>query len=134
MPDVRIPFVGIGSDKVRAMPVVVVDQEGNVLAGPQNYRLFTKGVSSPISGVRGGSYVWQVESTGVWPAGTTATLMQLGMDGETWRPVRNQANTADVALTANGFVPIAAGQGSSFRVDVSGTMPANFYSQIAGIS
>lgn len=85
-----------------------------------------------VSGVRGGDYIWRV--SGVF-GGATVTLQSLDLDGVTWVPVRNQANTADVALTAAGSVGVGIGQGATVRAAItaaSGTTSLN--SSLAGLS
>ena len=127
------PIIGVNPDAMRATPTISVDENGDYGGGPKAYALATAGVLAPTSGsVRGGDYIWACEAT-AWN-GATATLQTLGQDGTTWRNMRNAANTADVTMTATGTVGIGAGQGSSFRVMLTGGAPANFYSNLAGLS
>lgn len=84
-----------------------------------------------VGSILGGDYVWRAESSN-WN-GATATLQFLGLDGSTWFPVRNAANTADVTLTANGQVGVGVGQGSTLRVAITGGPPTAMNSSLAGL-
>jgi hypothetical protein len=84
------------------------------------------------SAVRGGDYIWSVEGTF---GGATVTLQRLGLDGTTWVNVRNQANTADLTLTAAGAVGVGIGQGASVRAQITAaTGTTSLNSSLAGLS
>jgi hypothetical protein len=100
---------------------------------PQSYTLLTNASSTGqgVSNVRGGDYVWRVSGTF---GGATVTLQTLDLDGTTWVPVRNQANTADVTLTTAGSVGVGIGQGSTVRVAITGGTGVSLNSTLAGLS
>lgn len=136
MPD-QLPTVGGDSGPREVLPVIAVDTAGNVtgFGAKAQYQLLTAqsavGNGPQAGPINGGDYLWRVTAT-AW-GGATATLQFLDLDGSTWSPVRNAANTADVALTANGTVAIGLSQGTIVRVAVTGTAPTNMNSQIAGL-
>lgn len=84
-----------------------------------------------VGPVSGGDYVWRAESSNF--NGATATLQFLGLDGTTWYPVRNAANSADVSLTATGSVPVGVSQGSFLRVAITGGTPTAMNSALGGL-
>ena len=99
---------------------------------PQAYTLLrnASATGNPVTGIRGGSYIWRVE--GNFGSGT-ATLQVLGLDGTTWRAVRNTGNTADVTLSANGEQGALIGQGATVRVVISGATGASLSSVLSGV-
>ena len=90
-----------------------------------------QGATGPVGPVAGGDYIWRAEASN-WN-GATATLQFLGLDGSTWFPVRNAANSADIALTANGSVAIGVAQGSILRVNITAANPTAFNSALGGL-
>lgn len=100
---------------------------------PQNYPLLrnASATGSPVSGIRGGDYIWRVSGTF---GGGTATLQALDLDGTTWVNVRNQGNTADLTMTAAGSVGVGIGQGATVRVLITGATGASLNSSLAGLS
>jgi len=100
---------------------------------PQAYTLLrnASATGSPVTGVRGGDYIWRVSGTF---GGGTATLQTLDLDGTTWVNVRNTANTADVTATAASSVGVGIGQGATVRVLISGATGASLNSSLAGLS
>ncbi|MBO9099431.1 MULTISPECIES: hypothetical protein [unclassified Rhizobium] len=89
------------------------------------------GAGPAVGPVAGGDYIWRTEAT-TW-TGVTATLQFLGLDGATWYPVRNAANSADITATANSSVAIGIAQGSVLRVNVTGTAPVGMNSALGGL-
>lgn len=59
--------------------------------------------TTPVTGVQGGSYIWDVQFTG-----TSVTLQALGSDGSTWRDVATR--------TTSGTTGVVIGQGASVRL------------------
>ena len=104
-------------------------------SAPEAYTLLTAATAtgSAVSNVRGGDYLWRVEGTF---AGLTATLQFLGLDGTTWKNVRNAAGTADVTATTESQIGVGIGQGATLRVLLSGTASGtpNLNSSLAGLA
>lgn len=100
---------------------------------PQAYTLLSaaSATGSPVSGIRGGDYIWRVSGTF---GGATATLQTLDLDGTTWVNVRNSANTADVTATTATSVGVGIGQGATVRVLISGGTGVSLNSSLAGLS
>jgi hypothetical protein len=100
---------------------------------PQAYRLLTNAsaTGSPVTGIRGGDYIWRVSGTF---GGGTATLQTLDLDGTTYVNVRNSANTADVTATAATSIGVGIGQGATVRVLITGATGASLNSTLAGLS
>jgi len=100
---------------------------------PQAYTLLrnASATGTPVTGIRGGDYIWRVSGTF---GGGTATLQTLDLDGTTWVNVRNAANTADVTATAASSVGVGIGQGATVRVLISGATGASLNSSLAGLS
>lgn len=100
---------------------------------PQAYTLLSNASATgrPVTGIRGGDYIWRVSGTF---GGGTATLQTLDLDGTTWINVRNQANTADLTMTAAGSVGVGIGQGATVRVQITGATGASLNSSLAGLS
>lgn len=113
--------------------VANADGSTSSLSAKRQYTLLTNATATgdQTGPVDGGDYVWRAEASN-WN-GATATLQFLGLDGSTWFPVRNAANTADVTLTANGQVGVGVGQGSYLRVAISGAVPTGVNSNLAGL-
>lgn len=103
-------------------------------SSPQTYTLLSNATTTgpAVSGIRGGDYVWRIEGT--FSSNVTATLQSLGLDGVTWKNVRNSANSADVSATAETQVGIGVGQGATMRVLITGTQTTPLNSTIAGLS
>lgn len=103
------------------------------LANPSAYTLLTAASATgpAVSGIRGGDYIWQIEGTF---GGGTATLQRLGLDGSTWKNVRNAANTADVTATADSSIGVGVGQGATMRVLIAGATGASLNSSLAGLA
>lgn len=132
MPD--LPYVGSTPQNQKpATPAMLVDGSGNYIepGAKRAYTLASAGTLSNAVNVSGGRYFWAAESTN-WN-GATVTLQRLGQDGTTWRAVRNAADTADVALTANGSVDLLVGQGATLRVVVTGGPSTALYANLAGV-
>jgi len=100
---------------------------------PQAYTLLrnASATGSPVTGVRGGDYIWRVSGTF---GGGAATLQTLDLDGTTWVNVRNAANTADVTATAASSIGVGIGQGATVRVLITGATGASLNSSLAGLS
>lgn len=100
---------------------------------PQAYTLLSaaSATGSPVSGIRGGDYIWRVSGTF---GGGTATLQTLDLDGTTWVNVRNSANTADVTATSASSIGVGIGQGATVRVLITGATGASLNSSLAGLS
>jgi hypothetical protein len=100
---------------------------------PQAYTLLknASATGSPVSGIRGGDYIWRVSGTF---GGGTATLQTLDLDGTTYVNVRNAANTADVTATAATSIGVGIGQGATVRVLITGATGASLNSTLAGLS
>lgn len=113
----------------------VVGRDGGDASGKRRYTLLTNqaaiGNGPQAANIAGGDYIWRVEAT-TWN-GATATLQFLGLDGTTWYPVRNAANTADVALTASGSVAVGLSEGSTVRVAVTAAAPTGMNSALGGL-
>lgn len=101
---------------------------------PTSYTLLAAATATgpKVSGIRGGDYVWRIE--GAFSSGVTATLQFLGLDGATWKNVRNGANTADVVATGETQIPLGIGQGAAMRVLITGTQTAPLNSTLSGLS
>lgn len=125
-------------------PVSTIDPTTGLPIGaptPQAYTLLkaattntgaTSTAANPfVTGVRGGDYIWRVSGTF---GGATVMLQVRELDGTTWVPVRNQANTADVSLTAAGSIGVGIGQGAEVRAFVAGGTGASLNSSLAGLS
>lgn len=88
--------------------VQLVDGNGNATS-PQPYTLANNATiaatsgTMPVTGVQGGSYIWDVQFTG-----TSVTLQALGSDGSTWRDVATR--------TSSGTTGVVIGQGASVRL------------------
>lgn len=102
-------------------------------SAPQSYTLLSNAsaTGNPVSGIRGGDYIWRVSGTF---GGGTATLQTLDLDGTTWVNVRNSANTADVTATTATSIGVGIGQGATVRVAISGATNASLNSSLAGLS
>jgi hypothetical protein len=116
--------------------VTQIDAATGLAAGaptPQAYTLLknASATGSPVSGIRGGDYIWRV--SGTFGSGT-ATLQTLDLDGTTWVNVRNSANTADVTATTATSVGVGIGQGATVRVLITGATGASLNSSLAGLS
>jgi hypothetical protein len=116
--------------------VVVMGADGKPAGGsPSSYTLLTaaSATGQPVSGIRGGDYVWQIEGT--W-GGATATLERRALDGVNWKTVRNQANTADASATADTQMGLGIGQGAEMRVRIAGATAGttNLNSVLSGLS
>jgi hypothetical protein len=114
----------------------LADELGNAASPggqPKAYTLLTAAstTGSPVSGIRGGDYIWRVSGTF---GGGTATLQTLDLDGTTWVNVRNAANTADVTATSATSVGVGIGQGATVRVLITGANGASLNSSLAGLS
>lgn len=111
------------------MPLVAVDG-----GSQQSYTLLKAATATgpAVAGVRGGDYIWRIEGT--FSSGVTATLQYLGLDGTTWKNVRNAANTADVSATGEAQVGLGVGQGATLRVLIAGTQTTPLNSTLAGLS
>jgi hypothetical protein len=121
---------------VNLMETVMIDATTGAAVNLNDKRQYTLLTAATATGqqvgpISGGDYVWRVESTNF--NGATATLQFLGLDGTTWYPVRNAANTADVALTATGSVAVGVSQGSFLRVNITGGSPAAMNSSLGGL-
>lgn len=116
-----------------AQVVIAVGADGGSVSDKKLYTLLAGATvtGSQVGPISGGDYIWRAESAN-WN-GATATLQYLGLDGATWYPVRNAANTADVTLTATGSVAIGVAQGSVLRVAISGGTPAPMNSVLGGL-
>lgn len=120
----------------RSFASISVDPNTGLAVYPttkKQYTLLTNATAtgSQVGPIDGGDYVWRAEASN-WN-GATATLQFLGLDGTTWYPVRNAANTADVTLTANGQVAIGIAQGSFLRVAISVAVPTGVNSNVGGL-
>ncbi|APX66283.1 hypothetical protein AV944_11085 [Sphingomonas sp. LK11] len=86
----------------------LVDGNGNATSN-QTYTLASNATitattgTTPVTGVQGGSYIWDVQFTG-----TSVTLQALGSDGVTWRDVATR--------TSSGTTGVVIGQGASVRL------------------
>lgn len=107
----------------------VVPGVGVLKAG---YTLLTAAAASgeAVGPIVGGDYIWRCEGNF---GGGTATLKFLGLDGVTWYPVRNAANSADLTMTATGQVGLGVSQGTYLRVDISGQTGASLHSALGGL-
>lgn len=116
-----------------AQVVIAVGADGGSVSDKKQYTLLTNATAtgSQVGPISGGDYIWRAEAVN-WN-GATATLQFLGLDGTTWYPVRNNANTADVTLTANGSVSIGVAQGAILRVAISGGPPSGANSALGGL-
>lgn len=122
--------------KVNLVKMIGIDPTTGSAVSPTTKKAYTLLTSATATGsqvgpVDGGDYVWRAESSNF--NGSTATLQFLGLDGTTWYPVRNAANTADVTLTATGSVAVGVAQGSFLRVAISGGTPAAMNSVLGGL-
>lgn len=101
---------------------------------PQVYTLLRAAsvTGAAVASIRGGDYIWRIEGT--FSSGVTATLQYLGLDGTTWKNVRNAANTADVSATGEAQVPLGIGHGATMRVLIAGTQTTPLNSSLAGLS
>lgn len=125
-------YQGSGGQPLDAMGVVTFNPDGTPSGSKGQYTLLSGATATgqQVGPISGGDYIWRVEGTF---GGATATLQFLGLDGTTWNPVRNAANTADVSLTANGSVAVGIAQGSFVRVALTGGTPTGMNSAIGGI-
>lgn len=128
-----MPVDALGQGYTAVSPI---DPTTGLLIGapaPQAYTLLrnASATGSPVTGVRGGDYIWRVSGTF---GGGTATLQTLDLDGTTWVNVRNTANTADVTATAATSQGVGIGQGATVRVLISGASGASLNSSLAGLS
>lgn len=88
---------------------MAMDASGNPASG-QTYQLASNQTiaatsgTSPVSGIQGGSYLWDVQI----PANSSITLQALGSDGVTWRDVSTR--------TTSGTTPVVIGQNASVRL------------------
>ncbi|MBO9108714.1 DUF5110 domain-containing protein [Agrobacterium sp. S2/73] len=121
------------ADLVGIVPIDPATGQTSSFSEKRQYTLLAGATAtgSQVGPISGGDYIWRAESTNF--NGATATLQYLGLDGATWYPVRNAANTADVTLTATGSVAIGVAQGSVLRVAISGGTPAPMNSVIGGL-
>ncbi|WP_216331175.1 DUF5110 domain-containing protein [Rhizobium sp. X9] len=121
------------ADLVGIVPIDPATGQASSFSEKRQYTLLAGATAtgSQVGPISGGDYIWRAESAN-WN-GATATLQYLGLDGATWYPVRNAANTADVTLTATGSVAIGVAQGSVLRVAISGGTPAPMNSVLGGL-
>lgn len=128
-----VTYQGSAGNLLDAQGVVAYSPDGTPAGDKKQYTLLAGATAtgSQVGPISGGDYIWRAESANF--NGATATLQYLGLDGATWYPVRNAANTADVALTATGSVAIGVAQGSVLRVAISGGTPAPMNSVIGGL-
>lgn len=120
----------------RSVASIAVDGSTGLAVSPTTKKQYTllsnsTATGSQVGPIDGGDYVWRAESSNF--NGSTATLQFLGLDGTTWYPVRNAANTADVTLTATGSVAVGVAQGSFLRVAITGGTPAAMNSMLGGL-
>jgi hypothetical protein len=116
-----------------AAVTVALTPDGGSIGEKKQYTMLANATETgaQVGPIAGGDYVWRCEASN-WN-GATATLQYLGLDGVTWFPVRNAANTADVALTANGQVSLGVAQGSILRVAISVAAPVAMNSVLGGL-
>jgi hypothetical protein len=102
--------VNFGQQQV-AEPVVQVDASGLTLG--QTYTLASNVASlasgastTPVTGLQGGSYIFDAQFAGTSPS---LKLQVLGSDGTTWRDV-------GAALTAPGSASVVIGGNASVRL------------------
>lgn len=124
-----------GLNPETAKGVVAFSPDGTPAGDKKQYTLLTNhaaiGAGPQVGPISGGDYIWRVEASN-WNSGT-ATLQFLGLDGATWYPVRNAANTADVTLSANGSVSVGVAQGAILRVNVTAGAPTAMNSVLGGL-
>jgi hypothetical protein len=95
-----------------AQPVWVVGEDGkpasfsptDTYTLASNQAVAANSGTTPVTNVRGGSYVFDVQFTG-----TSVKLQSLGSDGTTWRDI-------GAAITSPGAVGVVIGQGASVRL------------------
>jgi hypothetical protein len=75
------------------------------------------GPGPAIYDIIGGHYVMCVEAIG-WNGGT-AQLQVLGLDGETWRDVKDAATGTNVSFNADASIPLMIAQGAVLRLMLS---------------
>lgn len=101
--------------------VRLVDGAG-VYVGPESqniYQLATLATgavgvpTAPVSGILGGSYMWDVQGT--FAGGGVITLQFLKSDGVTWATAKTPAGV-DAAMTASGVMGVVMGSNASVRL------------------
>lgn len=96
--------------------VVAINQNG--------YSLLSNASASgsPVSGIVGGAYVWNVVGTF---GGATVTLQALASDGATYQDVTG------ASVTAGGSVGVVLGNNATVQVVVTGGTPSGLYSSLS---
>lgn len=111
--------MGRNNTHLNANPVFTVDQFGNPtgatyqLASAQALAAQAGNPANPtansttanVSGIQGGSYLWDLQVSGTSP---NITLQSLGSDGATWRDVASR--------TTSGTTGVVIGQGATVRL------------------
>lgn len=116
------------SKSMDATPVWVVGSDGQQasFSNTSTYQLASNQAlaattgTTPVTGVNGGSYVFDAQFTG-----TSIQLQSLGSDGTTWRNV-------GTALTASGSTGVVLGQGATVRLyNPNGTGLTGVYASLS---
>lgn len=122
--DAAYPLSTPSGSTAYAQAAVLVDGSGNPTSN-QTYTLANNATiaatsgTTPVTGVQGGSYIWDVQFTG-----TSVTLQALGSDGSTWRDVATR--------TSSGTTGVVIGQGASVRLyNPNGASVTGVYSNLS---